>query len=85
MIEVFKDRVLAEPILLEEKTGGGIIIPLSHRHKTSYARVIKSKHHEIQDGDKILYVKDKGVEVEDEGKKYLLIRAADIFATVEEG
>lgn len=82
------DRVLVEPAAAEEKTKGGIIIPDTAKEKPQEGKVIsagKGKKDEpmtVKAGDKILYGKYSGTEINLEGKEYLIMRESDIYAVI---
>lgn len=71
----------------EQRTSSGIIIPDVAKEKPKTARVIwmgAIEKAEIKPGDVVLYKPFGGTEVEFEGKNYLIIQYADIFAKVVE-
>ena len=71
----------------EQKTSTGIIIPDSVKEKKKTAEVIAVSEVEnaaIKPGDTVLYKEFSGVEVEMDGKNYLVIPYADILAKVVE-
>ena len=71
----------------EQKTSSGIIIPDSVKEKKKTAKVIAVSEVEnaaIKPGDYVLYKEFSGVEVEMDGKNYLVIPYADILAKVVE-
>jgi len=82
------DRVLIEPAAAEEKTASGIIIPDTAKEKPQKGVVVaagagkKDEPLTVQVGDSVLYGKYAGTEVTVEGKDYLIMREADIFAIV---
>lgn len=72
----------------EEKTIGGIIIPDTAKEKPQIAEVIAVGTDEdlkaiVKVGDKVLYGKYSGTEVELDGEKYLILSKGDILAIVE--
>ena len=81
-------RVLVEPSISEEKTASGIIIPDSAREKQQSGVVLsvgggtKDNPMEVKVGDKVLYGKFTGTEVQYEGNDYLIIDQSDILAVV---
>jgi len=87
-IKPFEDRVLVEPEEVEEsKTKSGIIIPDTAKEKPRTGRVIEVGTDEelaknIKVGDKIVFAKFTGDEVEFEDKKYLIISRSDILAVI---
>jgi len=83
------DKVLVSPMDAESKTKSGIIIPDTAKEKPLMGIVkaigpgLKSEPMELKIGETILYGKYTGNELEFEGKTYLLMRQADVFATLE--
>lgn len=82
------DRVLVEPAPAEEKTAGGIIIPDTAKEKPQRGKVVavgggkKDEPMTVKTGDTVLYGKYAGTEITIEGKDYLIMREADIFAVI---
>ena len=82
------DRVLVEPAAAEEKTVGGIIIPDTAKEKPQRGVVVavgNGKTDEpvtVKAGDTVLYGKYAGTEITVDGKDYLMMREADIFAII---
>lgn len=87
-IKPLADRVLIKPAEAEEKTASGIIIPDNAKEKPLKGEVIavgkgtKDEEMVLKKGDKVLYGKYAGTEIEVEGKKYLIMRQSDILATI---
>ncbi len=83
------DRVLIQPTPAEETTLSGIIIPDSAKEKPLKGTVIAagkgSKDEEmiLKEGDKVLYGKYAGTEIELDGEKYLIMRQADVLGVFE--
>ncbi len=72
----------------QEKTIGGIIIPDTAKEKPQMAEVIAVGTDEdlqkiVKVGDKVLYGKYAGTEIELEGDKLLILSKSDILAIVE--
>ena len=88
-IKPFEDRVLVEPEELEEsRTKSGIIIPDSAKEKPRTGKVVEVGTDEelaekIKVGDKIVFAKFAGDEVEAGDKNYLVISRSDILAVIE--
>lgn len=88
-IKPLADRVLVKPAAAEEKTVGGIIIPDTAKEKPLKGEVIstgngtKDEEMVVKDGNKVLYGKYAGTEIEIEGEKYLIMRQSDILAIIE--
>jgi chaperonin GroES len=87
-IKPLADRVLVEPTAAEEKTSGGIIIPDTAKEKPQKGTVIAVGHGKkdepitVKVGDKVLYGKYSGTEINVEGKDYLIMRESDIYAVI---
>lgn len=85
-IQPLADRVLVKPAAAEEKTIGGIIIPDSAKEKPLQGDVIavgkgtKDEPMLLSVGDRVLYGKYAGTELEFEGEKYLVIKQSEILA-----
>jgi chaperonin GroES len=82
------DRVVIETKEQTEKNVGGIIIPDTAKEKPMIGEVIAVGTDEdlekaVKIGDKILYSKYGGTEVEIENKKYLIVSRSDILAIIE--
>jgi len=81
------DRVVIKVNKEDEKSVGGIIIPDNVREKPNIGVVIaigtdESLKELVKIGDKILYGKYGGKEVNLEGEKFLLVARADILAII---
>jgi len=71
----------------EQRTASGIIIPDVAREKPRTGVIAwmgAIENAEVKPGDTVLYKPFGGTEVEFEGKKYLILPYADIFARVVE-
>ncbi|MBW7893265.1 MAG: co-chaperone GroES [Chitinophagaceae bacterium] len=71
----------------EQKSAGGIIIPDTARERKNIAPIVglsNISNAEIAIGDIVIYNPHSGNEIEFEGKKYLVIQYADIWAKVVE-
>ena len=92
-IKPLLDKVVLEEIEAEEKTQSGILLPNSAQEKPSYAKVVAVGEGGIVDGcevkmlvkagDKVLYSKYAGSEIKLDGKKYIIVKQADILAILE--
>ncbi|MCM1372005.1 MAG: co-chaperone GroES [Bacteroides sp.] len=85
-IKPLADRVLIEPAAAETKTIGGIIIPDTAKEKPLQGTIMavgngtKDEEMVLKEGDRVLYGKYAGTEIEHEGKKYLIMRQSDVVA-----
>ena len=88
-IQPLADRVLIKPEAAEEKTVGGIIIPDSAKEKPLRGEILavgegtKDEAMVLKVGDRVLYGKYAGTELEIDGEKYLIMRQSDVLAKVE--
>jgi chaperonin GroES len=92
-IKPLADRVVVKPIEEEEKKQGGIIIPDTAKEKPQKGEVVavgpgkvddngKRVPMEVKVGDKVLFGKYAGTEVEIDGEQYLIMRESDILAII---
>ena len=85
-IKPLADRVLIEPVAAETKTIGGIIIPDTAKEKPLQGTIMavgngtKDEEMVLKEGDRVLYGKYAGTEIEHEGKNYLIMRQSDVVA-----
>ncbi len=88
-ISPLADRVLIEPAAAETKTVGGIIIPDTAKEKPLKGTVIavgggtKDETMVLAPGDQVLYGKYAGTEIDNEGKKLLIMRQSDVLAIIK--
>ncbi len=93
-IRPLQDRILVKRIEEEEKTKGGIIIPDTAKEKPQEGKVIavgkgkvddEGKVHplDVKKGDRVLFSKYSGTEVNIEGDEHLIIREDDVLGVVE--
>lgn len=87
-IKPLKNRVIVDPILAEDKTASGIIIPQTAKEKPQQGIVmavgvgLKDQPMTVAVGDKVLYGKYAGTEIKYENKDYLLMSEDDILAII---
>ncbi len=87
-IKPLADRILIEANPAEEKTASGIIIPDTAKEKPQRGKVVavgtgkKDEPLTVKVGDEVLYGKYAGTELTVDGKEYLIMREADVFAIV---
>ncbi len=93
-IRPLQDRLLVTRIDEEETTKGGIIIPDTAKEKPSEGKVVavgKGKVGEdgkvtpldVKKGDRVLFSKYSGTEVNIEGDEHLIIREDDVLGVME--
>lgn len=90
-IRPLADRVVVKPAAAEEKTKGGLIIPDTAKEKPQQGEVVAVGPGKVADsgqtlapqvkvGDKVLYGKYSGTEIQVDGQDYLIMRESDLFA-----
>ncbi len=88
------DRVLVRRIEQDEKTAGGIIIPDTAKEKPTEGEVlavgsgVRDENGELQPldvkaGDRILFGKWSGTEVDLDGEELLIMKEADIMGVLK--
>ena len=88
-LKPFEDRVLVEPEEIgESRTKSGIIIPDTAKEKPRTGKVIEVGTDEelaenIKVGDRIVFAKFTGDELEFENKNYLIVSRSDILAVIK--
>jgi chaperonin GroES len=87
------DRVVVRPVEEKEQKKGGIIIPDTAKEKPQEGKVVavgpgkfsesgERITPEVKKGDRVLYGKYSGTEVNIDGEDYLILRESDILATL---
>jgi len=93
-IRPLQDRIIVKRIDEEETTKGGIIIPDTAKEKPQEAKVIavgKGKVKEdgtvqpldVKKGDRVLFSKYSGTEINIDGEEHLIIREDDVLGVCE--
>ena len=88
------DRVIAKELKAEEKTSGGIYLPVSSQEKPCMAKVLsvgegelingKLEPMKVKVGDTILFAKYSGSEFKLENEEYIVLKQTDILAVIED-
>ena len=87
-LKVVDERLLVQVKEPEEaKTAGGIYIPDTAKEKPQKGKVVAVGTDEdlqkvIKVGDRVVFGKYTGDEIEYDGKKYLVIQRADVLAII---
>jgi len=87
------DRVVVKPIVREEVTKGGIVLPDTAKEKPQEGEVIavgpgrlsedgKRISMDVKVGDRVVYAKYAGTELKEDDQEYLILRESDILAKV---
>ena len=91
MLKPLADRVLVKVDEEETKTKGGILIPDTAQKKSQKGTVMAIGSgkgldngtrlpFEVKVGDHVLFAKYSGVDIDEDGEKYLLLAERDILA-----
>ena len=90
MLKPLADRVLIEVDVEETKTAGGILLPDTAQKMSQKGTVIAVGSGKVLDngerlpfevavGDRVLFAKYSGVDIEEGGKKFLLLSERDVL------
>jgi len=93
-VKPLHDRVIVKRVEEEEKTKGGIIIPDSAKEKPVEGIVVAVGDGKVQEdgtktplevkaGDRVLFGKYAGTEIQIDGEENLIMKEDDIIAIVE--
>ena len=80
------DRVVLKQVVAEETTKSGILLPGQTKEKPQQAEVV-AVGPKVEDivavGDKVIYAKYAGTEVELDGVNYLVMKQEEILAIIK--
>jgi chaperonin GroES len=93
-IRPLQDRIIVKRVEGEEKSKGGIIIPDTAKEKPQEGKVIavgkgkvtedgKLQPMDVKKGDRVLFSKYAGTEVNIDGEEHLMIREDDVLGVLE--
>lgn len=87
------DRVVLKQLIAEETTKSGIVLPGQTKEKPQQAEVIavgpggvidgKEIEMHVKEGQKVIYSKYAGTEVELDDETYIIVKQNDILAVIE--
>lgn len=87
------DKVVLKKLQAEETTASGIVLAGQDKEKPAQGEVIaagpggivdgKEVKMQVKPGDKVVYSKYAGTEVELDGEKYLIVKQSDILAIIK--
>lgn len=87
------DRVVLKQLIAEETTKSGIVLPGQTKEKPQQAEVVavgpggvidgKEIQMHVKEGQKVIYSKYSGTEVELDDESYIIVRQNDILAVIE--
>jgi len=87
------DRVVVKPLVKEEVTKGGLVIPDTAKGKPQEGEIVavgpgkmgddgKRIEMELKKGDRVIYAKYAGTEWKHDNEEYLILRESDILAKI---
>ena len=87
------DRVVIKQLIAEETTKSGIVLSGQAKEKPQQAEVIavgpggmidgKEVQMQVKAGDKVIYSKYAGTEVDIENEEWIIVKQSDILAVIE--
>ena len=81
MIKPLSDYVLLEKTPSEKKVGNvASVVAIGPGKKDEDGKLVPMS---VKPGDRVVYREYAGTDIEDEGKKYILLKDEDILATIE--
>ena len=92
-IKPLQDRVLVQPLESDEKTAGGIIIPDTAKEKPQEGKIVATGPGkktedgtlmplEVKKGDRVLFGKWSGTEVQIDGEDMMIMNESDIMGVI---
>jgi chaperonin GroES len=92
-LEPLDDRIVVKPMEAESKTKGGIVLPDTAKEKPQKGTVISVGPGRVADdgkripptvkkGDKVIYARYGGSEIDVDGKEYMILRESDVLAKI---
>ena len=89
------DRVIVKRVTAEDTSRGGIIIPDTAKEKPQEGEIVavgpgrrndegKVVPLDVEKGDRILFGKHSGTDVEIDGEKHLILQEDDILGVIEQ-
>ena len=92
-IKPLEDRIVVQAVEAETTTASGLVIPDTAKEKPQEGTVLAVGPGRFEDGarvpldvkvgDRVLYSKYGGTEVEYSGEEYLVLSARDVLAVIE--
>ncbi|MDD3402706.1 MAG: co-chaperone GroES [Hespellia sp.] len=87
------DKIVLKQLEAEEKTKSGIVLPGQAQEKPQEAEVLavgpggmidgNEVTMQVKVGDKVIYSKYSGTDVELDGENYIIVKQSDVLAIVE--
>jgi chaperonin GroES len=93
-VKPLEDRVLVKPIEPEAKTASGLYLPEGSKERPIQGEVVATGPGKLMDngkraelsvrkGDRVVYGKYSGTEVEIKGAKHLILRETELLGVIE--
>lgn len=82
-IKPIGERLVIKPTVSETKTESGIYLPDSAKEKQNFGEIVaigKLEDEELKIGQRVLYSKYTGTEIELENENYIILESKDILA-----
>ena len=83
------DRVVLKPLVAEETTKSGIVLPGTEKDKPQQAEVVaggpgtEKVKMEVKEGDKVIYSKYAGTEVKADDENFIIVSQSDVLAVIQ--
>lgn len=92
-LEPLGDKIVLKQCEAEETTKSGIVLPGQAQEKPQEAEVLavgpggmidgNEVKMQVQVGDKVIYSKYAGTDIELDGEKYIIVKQSDVLAIVK--
>lgn len=91
-LKPLEDKLVIKKIEVEETTQSGIVLPSSAKEEPNIAEIVaigsgitedEKKKGQVKVGDRVVFSKYAGTELELDKEKYTIIKFSDILAVVE--
>ena len=79
------DRVLVKSVEPEDKTTSGILLPTSAQRKPTQGDVVSTSASGVSSGDRVVYSKYAGTEVELDGAAHIILKEDDVIGVLKGG
>lgn len=85
-IKPLGDRVLVQSDKAEDKTAGGIFLPLAQQERITNGIVLAVGTDEkipVKIGDRVIYDRAAGVKIKKDGEEFLIFKVEELFGVIE--
>lgn len=77
------DRVLVKAVEPEQQTTSGILLPTSAQKKPTQGDIVSTSSSNVSTGDRVVYSKYAGTEVELEGAPHVILKEDDVIGVLK--